>query len=297
MKQFTGKGRGVWFWVGVVLLSISVLWWLIFIIAIVSEPKDVVVSFVVWLLLSALPIGIGIYCVMHGRKVHDKEVRQATKPTYTTQTAVEPAEEMQSIEQETTTAMKTMKNAGGLEILASSQCMVIRPIFSERFGLIFGLAFVIVWSIIAQFIPIILIRVLFSVFGILMGLLILRGFLGSKIFIDKPTQTVTINKRSFFLASRQRVIPFSDVENVVIDYEQKTSMSGPHGGTTSYDAWKVSLDIGEKVEIKNTTKKANMLYLASEISRFIGRELVDNSAKPESSFTGLFRKVKGFFRK
>ncbi len=84
-----------------------------------------------------------------------------------------------------------------------------------------------------------------------------------------------------------------------IDYEKITSGGGgPYGGgTTSRDAWKVSLDIGEKVKIKHTTKKENMLNLATEISKFIGSELLDNSTKPETSFGQFFSKVKGFFSK
>ncbi len=180
------------------------------------------------------------------------------------------------------------------------QHIAIGPTISERFWGTFRFVFFIVWCIIVQIIPIIPIRILFSVAGVVGILATLRTLIGTRIVIDKLTQTVTISKRSFFLASRQRVILFSDIRSVVIDYEQQTSGGGagsPHGVSTSYDAWKVSLDIGEKVEIDDTTNKANMLHLASEISRFIGRELVDNSAKPENSFTGLFRKVKGFFRK
>ena len=82
----------------------------------------------------------------------------------------------------------------------------------------------------------------------------------------------------------------------MIDYETITSGGGgEYGG--AQDAWTVSLDIGENIEVKHTTKRENMLRLAGEISKFIGLELIDNSTKPESSSTGLFRKVKGFFSK
>lgn len=81
----------------------------------------------------------------------------------------------------------------------------------------------------------------------------------------------------------------------MIDYETLTTGGSVHD-TTWQDAWKVSLDIsGKQFKIDHGTKKADMFYLASGISGFIGRELVDNSAKP--TFEGLFRKVKGFFRK
>lgn len=167
--------------------------------------------------------------------------------------------------------------------------MVIGPTLGERFWGIIALVFAIVLSIVAQLIPIIWGRVLLTVFGLVLALHILGRLMDTMIVIDKSTQTVTIRERSFFLASRQHIIPFSDVRGVVIDYEQKES-DGGSGGPTSHDAWKVSLDIGGKrSEIDHTTKKADMFYLASEISRFIGTELVDNSAKPESLFRRFFR--------
>lgn len=54
---------------------------------------------------------------------------------------------------------------------------------------------------------------------------------------------------------------------------------GPYdGGTTKFDTWEIYLvGVGE---IDHARNRAKMLHLASEISKFIGRELVDNSAKP-----------------
>jgi len=278
MKQSAIWKRRTWFWVGVTLLSISALWWLIIAVIMAEEPEDVAATIGVGLLLSAVPIGIGIYCVVRSRKAQDAQTARAHETT--SGPVVE----------------KAAKRPPDIKEQDSKR-ILIGHTTGERIGAIFGLAFVIIVIIIiaAQFLHVILA----SVVGILIGLLILRAVLSGKIVINKSTKTITINKRSFFLTSRQRVIPFSEVRNVVIDYLKITSSSGgPYGGgTTSRDAWKVSLDIGGKVEIKHTTKKANMLHLASELSKFIGVELVDNSAKPESSSTGLFRKVKGFFRK
>lgn len=158
--------------------------------------------------------------------------------------------------------------------------MVIAPTLGERLSWTFGFGFLIVWTIIAQAIPIILVRVLFTVVGVVGILHTLRSLIGTKVVIDRFAQTITTNKRSFLLVSRQRVIPFSDVRTVVIDYEQKTYPGGFHGGGTTRDAWKVYLDTAKKTEIDHKANKANMLHLASEISKFIGTELVDNSAKP-----------------
>ncbi len=260
MKESTDKRRRAWFWVGVILLSISALWWLLIIAIAVDEPEEAAETIGVGLLLSAVPIGVGIYWVRRGRKALVVGVQQN---------------------------LETTSELGERKVETK---MVIGHTTGERIGAIFGLAFVVIVIIIiaAQFFPVILA----SVVGILIGLFILRAVLSGNIVIDKSTTTITISKYSLFLTNRSRVIPFSEVRNVRIDYRPLTYVS--EYGRSSRDAWDVSLNIGEKVEIKTTTKKAKMLQLASDISKFISTELVDNSAKPESS-TGLFRKVKGFF--
>ncbi len=160
--------------------------------------------------------------------------------------------------------------------------MVIGPTIGERLGSAFGLVVFIVLIIFVQFSPIILVRALFSVVGLVGVLVVLRTLVGARIIIDKPTRTVTISKRSFFLTGRQRIIPFSDVRSVTVDYEPQTSMiTGEYGSTTiSHDAWSVSLDIGEKFKIDHNAKESDMMNLARGISRFTGKGLVDNSAKP-----------------
>lgn len=185
---------------------------------------------------------------------------------------------------------------GQVEIKEKGEQHMVIKVDLGGCSLIFGLIFVIVWTLIVQIIPVILIRVLFSLAGVYGILAILRRLMAIRVVLDKPTQTVTIRKPSLFLVSRRRIIPFSYVRSVVIDYKPQVSGSGE--SSTLERAWKVSLNIGsEKFEIAHTTEKADMYYLASEISTFIGRELVDNSAGPEISFQRFFHKVKGFFRK
>ena len=120
--------------------------------------------------------------------------------------------------------------------------------------------------------------------------MVVGGSFGNKVIIDKLTQNITVDS-GFLFFRRQRVIPFSDVRNIVIDYEQKVSEKRAH------DAWKVSINnVGKKLKIDHTRNKASMFHLASEISSFIGTELVDNSAivrlfdKAERLFVKVFRK-------
>lgn len=161
-----------------------------------------------------------------------------------------------------------------MEIIERDEQHIVIEVTRRGCSLIFGLVLFIVWTIIAQFIPITLVRVLFSVVGVVGILFILRMFMAIRIVLDKPTQTVTIRKPSLFLVSRQRVIPFSYVRSVVIDYAPEVIVSNLYRITMSQNSWKVSLNIGgNKFEIAHTTNKADMLYLASEISRFMGKEL------------------------
>lgn len=171
------------------------------------------------------------------------------------------------------------------------QHLVIGPTLGDQLGVTFGFVFLIGWTIGVQFIPLIWMRVLFSAVGLVLIYIVLRSPIVTRIAIDKLTQTVTISDRSFFLVSRQLVIPFSAVSSVSITYKQKTGGGGgdPYGGgTTKYDTWEIF--VGSH-KIDQSTNKAKMLHLTSEISKFIGRELVDNSAKPESGFRRFFRNV------
>lgn len=105
----------------------------------------------------------------------------------------------------------------------NEQRMVIGPALGDRLGMTFVFVFLIGLTIGVQFIPIIWMRVLFSVVGLVLIYVALRSPIVTRIAIDKLAQTVTISDRSFFLVSRQRVHPFSAVRSVRINYEQKTS--------------------------------------------------------------------------
>ena len=76
MKQSARQKRGPWFWIGVILLSISALWWLL-LISVGGDMGDAVLTGVV---TTAVPIGIGIYCVRHGRKEPAAGMVRANEP-------------------------------------------------------------------------------------------------------------------------------------------------------------------------------------------------------------------------
>jgi len=127
-------------------------------------------------------------------------------------------------------------------------------------------------------------------------LFILGLLIGNRVILKKATQTITFEKRHFLMISTRRVIPFSEVRSVVIDYEAEASSRRRLSGQV--DAWKVSINIiGEKLKIDRTTNKENMVHLASEISSFIGTEQVDKSMKPDMLLVSFIKKAEELFVK
>lgn len=61
------RGRSVWFWVGVALLSLSTLFWFAIVIAIFGPPEGAG-SIGSGLAFSIIPVAIGLYCIIHGRR-------------------------------------------------------------------------------------------------------------------------------------------------------------------------------------------------------------------------------------
>ena len=75
--------RSRWFWVGVVLLSISALLWLIIIVGIATQPQEAGDAILGIIVITVIPIGIGIYCVRRGKKAAAIEAeRQRTEGVY-----------------------------------------------------------------------------------------------------------------------------------------------------------------------------------------------------------------------
>lgn len=94
MKQSAGKKRSAWSLVGRTLLGLSALWWLFvfFGIAFAEDAGEIATSIKYGLILSAVPIAIGIYCVRRGRKEQAPEAQQGpelvAEPVQETQQSV-----------------------------------------------------------------------------------------------------------------------------------------------------------------------------------------------------------------
>jgi len=74
MKYSRRRRRSIWFWVGVIFLSISALFCLIVIAAAVAEAQDRGSVILAGLLFSIVPIGFGIYCVRRGKGRHRRRI-------------------------------------------------------------------------------------------------------------------------------------------------------------------------------------------------------------------------------
>jgi len=72
MKQPTSQKRRAWFWVGVTLLSLSVLFWLMITLTMIYDLGfEGVDAFVVGVMFTTIPTGIGIYSLQRSRKAQD----------------------------------------------------------------------------------------------------------------------------------------------------------------------------------------------------------------------------------
>ena len=74
MKYSRRRRRNIWIGVGIILLSISALFWLIVVAAVVARVQDASSMIFAGLLLSIVPIGVGIYCVWHGKRRYRRRI-------------------------------------------------------------------------------------------------------------------------------------------------------------------------------------------------------------------------------
>ena len=70
---YSRRRRSIWFWVGVILLSIGALFLLI-VAAAVGGGQDADSTFLAGLFPSIVPIGVGIYCVWLGKRRYRRRI-------------------------------------------------------------------------------------------------------------------------------------------------------------------------------------------------------------------------------
>ena len=136
-QHSAGDKRSRWFWVGVALLSMSALAWLGAIIATaLEEPENVVDAIVGAVALTAIPIGIGIYCIWRGKKAASIEAeRQHAEGVY-------PSEPLGKTVREAKSKAYSIEMKGFLEKHKKKHKTIIGVI-----GFIIGLIIVLAWVI------------------------------------------------------------------------------------------------------------------------------------------------------
>ncbi len=167
------------------------------------------------------------------------------------------------------------------------QHLVIVNTFGER---AFGVGFL-VFAIILIY-PLIRIGLLTGFFGFLLLVVTLtfiyfgvRILIGRRIILDKSTDSVILESPSLLLIRKKRIIPFTDVKGVEIKYKKWTQGGWFGQGGFDNDGWQVSLDTGGKmVKMDHRNNRENMSHLANKISKFMGKELADHSAKNGPGF-------------
>ena len=118
MKQPTGCKSAIWFWTGVSLLALSALVWLLIITIIINEHDGAGVF--VGVLLTFIPIGIGVYSVWRGGI--PKAVRETSRGPVP---AGEKPETLSQPEEPIITAHKAEKfnSLVGLDWLQTRRCI------------------------------------------------------------------------------------------------------------------------------------------------------------------------------
>jgi len=89
VKGLTGQKSSAWFWVGVTLLTSSILFWLILIWGVAANSEDIGDTVLAGVIFTAIPIGIGIYGIRRGRRAQAVEVQRVPEP------AAKPVQETQ----------------------------------------------------------------------------------------------------------------------------------------------------------------------------------------------------------
>lgn len=121
---------------------------------------------------------------------------------------------------------------------------------------------------------------LFPILFIAVFLYIAGHIIGKKFVLDKLTENITLEKRHFMVVNKRRVIPFSAITSVTIEYKERRSQSG------SYDTWRVSLDIGdERIWVDQKSKQEDIYHIANEIGRFIDKKVAVKSYGPHVDWT------------
>ena len=68
MQDNEDRKRGAWFWIGTVLLTLGALFWMLLIWAVADDPEDTVDSIIGGMILTIIPMTIGIYAIHRDRK-------------------------------------------------------------------------------------------------------------------------------------------------------------------------------------------------------------------------------------
>jgi hypothetical protein len=74
MSRPNRRKRAIRLWIGIVLLSISALFWLILVIVVVAAPEEGRTVILSGLVLSNIPLGVGIYYVRRGKRRYERRV-------------------------------------------------------------------------------------------------------------------------------------------------------------------------------------------------------------------------------
>lgn len=197
---------------------------------------------------------------------------------------------------------KSKDKANGI-LENQSQYFIIMPTLRQRLGWIPFLLIAVLFLAMAIFMAIFISFVFFVVpllISIVMMLFVVWSKHGRRVVIDSLSTSITIEDLRFLPTHKQPVIPFSSVTSVDVDQRNISifDISGlmenilyltnqSRNPFLGEPAWQVSLNVGgEKVKINHSVDGTKIRYLASKISKLIGKRLIDNQRISRSSLKG-----------
>jgi len=70
------KGN-TWSWVGISILTLCALWWLIIGLVMATSPRSITDTIIFGILVSIVPVGLGIFCIIRGKRIEKLRVAKA----------------------------------------------------------------------------------------------------------------------------------------------------------------------------------------------------------------------------
>ena len=301
MTESDGRKGRAWFWVGVALLSSSVLFWFILIWGVAANSEDISDTLLAGVIFTVIPVGIGVYGIWWSRKTRAAE-ETTSEQIFATRAPWKI--DLRRLPSGVKTAARWAFAILGLLILfiVVNELFTLRQVPTPRESgiivfqtgggsqlfVIAGLLFLVIGVIIlcsmlkslvtrirrAKTIPssiwLLLIPFLFIGLG---GFWVYSAPLQEEIVVDRPAQVITVEKDYLLWNDLVLRIKFYEVES--IKYQRGTVTGVTSSGTPGYSSYNtVTMVKHDGTEIEVYSDGPGTYALAKAIAEAMGKRLV-----------------------